>query len=191
MHVASVVLAVRPWSIFGPAIMKSRMEDLYMDWALRCSDMSRAQRLKVGAVIVKNDNVIGFGWNGTPSGWDNLCEYEEYLKPNSESWLEDEYILEQWPFEDDKGRYSLVTKPEVLHAEMNALMKLAKSTESGLGASLFITHAPCIHCAKATYQAGIAEVIYKEVYRSEDGIEFLSKAGVQVKQIGTDRIYPV
>lgn len=171
--------------------MKARMEDFYMDLAVRAAEMSRAQRLQVGAVIVKNDNILGFGWNGTPSGWDNVCETRKYLYTGPEYYSEQD-LRQDWPYVDSETGldYRLITKPEVLHAEMNALMKLAKSTESGAGATLFITHPPCIHCAKATYQAGISEVIYKELYRSQDGVEFLTKAGVIVKQIGTDRIYP-
>jgi dCMP deaminase len=170
--------------------MKARMEDFYMDIADRCARQSRAQRLQVGAVIVKNDNIISFGWNGTPSGWDNECEVKEYMPGNAGGWLDPEEIEEQWPYREQQHpkesnvwmRYNLKTKPEVLHAEMNALMKLTKSTETGQGATLFITHAPCIHCAKATYQAGITEVIFKNVYRSHEGMDFLKNAGINIKK---------
>lgn len=141
--------------------MDKRFVDLYMDIAVRTSEMSRAVRLKVGSVIVKDTRIISMGWNGTPAGWDNICEYTEL-----------------------DG--TLKTKPEVLHAEMNALMKLARSPESGAGASIFITHAPCINCAKGIYQAGIKEVYYKENYREEDGVDFLKKCGVEIKSVSKD-----
>jgi len=126
-----------------------------------------------------------------PSGWDNNCEYRDYMS-GAGGWLSPDEIYEQWPFEEedidpDLGyarRYALKTKPEVLHAESNAIAKLAKSNDSGLGADLFVTHSPCIHCAKLIHQSGIRRVYYGENYRSTDGIEFLEKSGIEVKQIG-------
>ena len=126
------------------------------------AEHSSAVRLHVGAVIVKDDRIISIGYNGMPSGWDNNCEYEIH---------------------QPIGRVDLVTKPEVLHAETNAIAKLAKSTESGDGASMFITHAPCVDCAKLVYQSGISSVYYRNSYRDENGIKFLEKAGVKVEQI--------
>lgn len=163
--------------------MKPKFQKLYMDWARRVAELSYAQRLQVGAVIVKNDSVISYGFNGTPSGWDNECEYKIYdlsrdLNGNYLPGSEKEY-----PFEDELGRYRLKTKPEVLHAEMNSLMKLAKSTESGEQASIFITHAPCMDCAKGIYQAGIKAVYYGEDYRTTDGIDFLLKCGITVTKL--------
>lgn len=133
-----------------------------MDWAKRVSQLSYARRLQVGAVIVKDDCVISYGYNGMPAGWDNNCE-DELKWPNGEI------------------RF-LQTKPEVLHAESNAVSKLAKSNNSGLGSSMFITHSPCLECAKLIYQSGINTVYYDETYRSTDGIEFLKKSGVNVVQ---------
>ena len=134
-----------------------------MDWAKRCSQLSHAQRLKVGAVIVKDDTVISYGYNGMPAGWDNNCEDE--LK---------------WP----TGEVRLLkTKPEVLHAESNAIAKLAKSSNSGLGADLFVTHSPCMECAKLIYQSGIRRVFYAEDYRDDSGLQFLRRSGVQVDQL--------
>tara|TARA_B110000285_G_C14796433_1_gene455417 strand:+ start:232 stop:678 length:447 start_codon:yes stop_codon:yes gene_type:complete len=146
--------------------MNDRMKKFYMTVAQECANMSRAVRLQVGAVIVKNDNIISFSWNGMPHGWDNNCE-------DSVMWKDGKQLAEPL----------LVSKPEVLHAEMNSLMKLAKSNESGDGAAIFITHAPCIDCAKGIYQAGIKEVYYKNDYRSSQGIEFLEKCGIQVEQM--------
>ena len=136
-----------------------------MDWAGRCAQLSHARRLQVGAVIVKDDTVISYGYNGMPSGWDNNCE-DELHQP--------------------VGRVNLVTKPEVLHAESNAIAKLAKSNNSGLGATLFVTHAPCIECAKLIYQSGISNVLYRNSYRDSAGVAFLKKSGIEVTQIKDD-----
>ena len=142
--------------------MKPKLIDAYMKTAETFASLSTARRLHVGAIIVKDDRIISIGYNGMPSGWDNNCEYEEG---------------------DELGGYFLKTKPEVLHAETNAIAKLAKSTESGFGATLFITHAPCLDCAKLVYQSGINSVYYRNTYRSEDGLQFLQKAGVKVERI--------
>jgi dCMP deaminase len=149
------------------------------------AELSYAKRLQVGAVIVKNQQVIGTGYNGTPAGWDNECEYKVWDK-GAGGWLDPEefdalYPLEAW--HEDAGRnvrYALKTKPEVLHSEMNALMKVARSTESSEGATLFCTHAPCIDCAKAIYQAGINSVYFRKHYRDDSGLNFLEKSGVSV-----------
>jgi len=159
------------------------MNKFYMGIAEECAKMSRAVRLQVGCVIVKNNNILSFSWNGMPTGWDNDCETKEYTRDGASMWLEMESLEEQYPFKDDTGRYRLVTKPEVLHAEANALMKLARSPESGDGSSMFVTHQPCLHCAKMIYQAGVTNLYFKHKYRKEDGIEFLQKCGVSVKEI--------
>ena len=154
--------------------------------------LSSARRLKVGCVIVKDNTIISIGYNGMPSGWDNNCEDKEYMDQTAGGWLSPEEIEEQWPWSEQQLpktedlpwlRYNLKTKPEVLHAETNAIAKLAKSTQSGLGATMFITHAPCLECAKLIYQSGINSVLYRNSYRSEDGIKFLEKASVEVKKI--------
>ena len=170
--------------------MKKKFINYFMDVAHRTSQLSHAIRLKVGAIIVKEDRIISIGYNGMPSGWDNNCENIEYMSRDAGGWLDPNEIYEQWPFiEDDlhpdlgyARRYRLVTKPEVLHAETNAIVKLAKSNESGVGATLFITHAPCLDCAKLIYQSGINNVLYRNTYRSDDGINFLNKSGVNVTQ---------
>ena len=161
-----------------------------MAWADRTAQLSHARRLQVGAVIVKDDSVISYGYNGMPAGWDNNCENKMYIDGTAGGWLSPEEIEEQWPFEethgefqDQKIRYKLKTKPEVLHAESNAIAKLAKSTNSGMGATLFITHAPCLDCAKLIYQSGIGSVLYRNAYRDTSGITFLEKSGVEVNQI--------
>lgn len=136
-----------------------------MKMAQSVSDLSSAVRLQVGTVIVK-DNVVTFGYNGTPSGWDNVCE--------------DETVELYSGYEGAIHRTVLKTKPEVLHSEANALMKIAKSTISSEGATLFCTHAPCIDCAKMIHQAGIFTVYYRDTYKNEFGLDFLIKSGVNV-----------
>lgn len=168
--------------------MKQKYIDLYMDWALRSAQLSHAKRLQVGAVIVKDDSVISYGYNGMPAGWDNNCEDMKW-DTGAGGWLDPEEFDAQFPFEawheeaKRNVRYGLKTKPEVLHAESNAIAKLAKSTNSGNGASIFITHAPCHNCAKLIYQSGISSVYYRSAYRDSAGLEFLEKSGIEVKQI--------
>lgn len=162
--------------------MKQKYIDLYMDWAERAAQCSHAIRLKVGAVIVK-DNHVTYGYNGMPAGWDNTCEHKVYMDPGAGGWLDPYEINERWPYEDEQGRYQLKTNPEVLHAESNAISKLARSTESGFGADLFVTHSPCLDCAKLVHQSGIKRVFYRHAYRSSEGIEFLKKSGIEVTQI--------
>ena len=155
------------------------------------AELSSARRLHVGAIVVKDDRIISIGYNGMPAGWDNNCENKEYMSGDAGGWLSPEEIYEQWPFEEedidpDLGyarRYALKTKPEVLHAESNAIAKLAKSNDSGEGADIFITHAPCIECAKLIYQSGINGVYYGENYRDDSGIEFLKKSGVNIEKL--------
>jgi dCMP deaminase len=150
--------------------MKQRFVDAYMDVAKRFSQLSYAVRLKVGAVIVKDDRIIAYGYNGTPSGWDNNCE--------------DEVIVEM----DEKFIKTLITKPEVLHAESNAIAKLAKSPESGDDTTLFITHSPCIECSKLIYQSGIKRVYFGEQYRNTDGIDFLKASKIDVVKVDKQSI---
>jgi dCMP deaminase len=143
-------------------MIKEKYLGAYMKTARVFAELSSAKRKHVGAVVVKDDRIISIGYNGTPSGWDNNCE--QVVGHNHEGPV-------------------LKTKAEVLHAESNAIAKLAKSTESGDGASMFITCAPCIDCAKMIFQSGIKEVFYGEDYRDNDGIHFLNKCGITVKQI--------
>ena len=159
--------------------MNDRMINFYISIAESCSKMSRAVRLQVGCVIVKNNNIISFSWNGTPTGWDNTCEDIEITFDERET-----YYSPDWKFDEkEKKYYRLKTKPEVLHAESNAISKLARSSESGLDSDMFITHSPCIDCAKLIFQAGVRRVFYSEDYRSRAGVEFLEKSGVTVEKI--------
>ena len=169
--------------------MKKKFIDYFMNIADLTSKLSYARRLQVGAVIVKGNQIIGTGYNGMPTGWENNCEDMEWCSAGG--WLSPDEIEEGWPYEgvyldanknEMQGRYRLKTKPEVLHAESNALAKVARSTESSEGAVLFCTHAPCIECAKLIYQSGISTVYYRDQYRNDDGIEFLKQGNVNVHQ---------
>ena len=145
-----------------------------MDVAAKFAALSTAQKLKVGAIVVDDTRIISIGYNGTPSGWDNDCEYYD---PNS---------IEDWMHPRDYKIYGkLITKDEVIHAERNALDKLAKSNDSSLGATMFTTHTPCIECAKSIYNCGISTVYIKEKYTANKGCgeEFLIKAGVNVEYL--------
>ena len=133
-----------------------------MDIAQRTAELSHARRLKVGSIIVKEDRIISIGYNGMPAGWDNNCENELH---------------------QPVGRVDLVTKPEVLHAETNAIAKLARSGDSGLDADLCVTHAPCLDCAKLIYQSGIRRVYFGQAYRDTAGVDFLKNSNIQVEQI--------
>ncbi len=170
--------------------MKEKLKNAYMKTAETFAELSHARRLHVGAIVVKDDRIISIGYNGMPAGWDNNCEDREYMSRDAGGWLNPDEIEEQWPFtewdDNDQAfnkRYRLKTKAEVLHAETNAISKLAKSTESGNGAAMFITHSPCLDCAKLIYQSGINSVYYRSSYRSDDGVEFLKKSGVTVEKL--------
>ena len=143
--------------------MKKKFIKTYMDVAESFAKLSSAVRLQVGAIVVKDDRIISIGYNGMPTGWDNCCE--DIVRT------------------DEVGFQVTKTKAEVLHAETNAIAKLAKSSESGLGAAMFVTHAPCIDCAKLVYQSGIDTVYYKNDYRSTQGLEFLTKSNVDVIKV--------
>ena len=129
-----------------------------LTWA---NNMSNARRLKVGCIIVNDGQIISDGFNGTPSGFDNNCEYDTHKD----------------------GLPILVTKPEVLHAESNALMKLCKSTNSSLGSTIYLTHSPCFDCSKLILQSGIIRVVYNTEYRTNEGINFLKQSDITVDQI--------
>jgi len=124
-------------------------DEMYMQIADIVSKRSTAIRKKVGAVLVKDDSIISYGYNGTPSGFSNICE-------------------------DENGK----TKPEVLHAESNAISKVAKTTYSSDGSTLYVTLSPCLECSKLIIQSGIVKVIFKEYYKDTSGLELLNRAGI-------------
>ena len=131
----------------------SEFDKVYLEIAKTWATLSRAKRKQVGCIVVKNGTIISDGFNGTPAGFDNNCEYET--------------------------RFGYETKSEVLHAESNAITKLAKSTISSHGSTMYITISPCIDCAKLIIQAGIQRVVYGEIYRNEHGIKLLEAANIK------------
>lgn len=132
-----------------------KLDKTYIKMAEVLAELSYAQRAKVGCLVVMDTHIISEGVNGTPAGFDNNCEEYNFLE-------------------------EMTTKPEVLHAESNAIAKLAKSTQSSLGATLYTTRSPCFDCAKIIIQAGIKRVVYKDEYRKTDGIRLLIKAGLDI-----------
>lgn len=140
----------------------TKWDDAYMDTAERFASLSSAIRLQVGAIVVKDNRIVSIGYNGMPSGWTNECEEE---------------VITEYESHIDS---TIVTKKEVIHAEANAIAKLARSNESGLDADMYITHAPCLSCAKQIYSSGIKKIYYRNEYRSTDGVEFLKKCGIEV-----------
>ena len=131
--------------------VRKKYDTKYLEMAKIWSDLSHAKRTKVGAILVKDNTIIADGYNGTPSGFENICE-------------------------DDEG----YTKWYVLHAEANAIAKVSGSTQSTEGATLYITLSPCRECSKLIFQSGIKRVVYSKKYKDQSGIEFLAKSGVEV-----------
>ena len=129
----------------------------YLEMATSWSQLSKAKRKKVGSLVVKDGQIISDGYNGTPKGYDNDCEFET--------------------------RFGFETRPEVLHAESNALMKLAKSTNSSENCTIYLTLSPCFECSKLLVQAGVKRVVYNEQYRDTSGLEFLKVNGIEVEQL--------
>ena len=136
---------------------KAALDRRYARMALIWAENSYCERRKVGALVVKDNMIISDGYNGTPTGFENICEDENN-----------------------------VSKPYVLHAEANAITKLARSSNSSEGATLYVTASPCIECAKLIIQAGIKRVVYGEKYRLEDGINLLRRAGIEVIYMNPD-----
>lgn len=155
--------------------MKKKFIDYFANVAELTANLSSAKKLKVGAIIVKDNRIISIGYNGMPSGWSNECETID--KPH---WMDFE------PRDDaELGQCRLKTKSEVLHAEANAITKLARCSESGLDATMFVTHTPCIECAKLIYQSGISSLYIKNNYSATKGSgrQFLLDAGVHVHEL--------
>tara|TARA_B100000676_G_C17794127_1_gene688645 strand:- start:136 stop:603 length:468 start_codon:yes stop_codon:yes gene_type:complete len=140
----------------------------YLDMASRWAELSKAVRKKVGCLIVKDGMIISDGYNGTPSGFDNVCETS--IMPDSIA-----------PKDlNDHPANALITRPEVLHAESNAITKLAKSTQSSNGATMYITISPCMDCAKLIIQSGISRVVYGKFYKNDSGIKLLKQANIEI-----------
>lgn len=133
------------------------LDKTYIRMAREWASLSKAKKLQVGCLIVKDGSIIADGYNGTPRGFDNQCEDVDYFN-------------------------QLITRQEVLHAESNAITKLAKSTQSSVGSTMYVTTSPCIECAKLIIQSDIIRVVYSDFYRSHAGIDLLKKAGIKVEQ---------
>ena len=155
--------------------MLNKIDHAHMKAAEGYAELSSARRLKVGSIIAKDNRIISIGYNGTPVGWDNNCENEVRE--------EHQYVIDEGGPWHTMETVRLETKSEVIHAEMNAIGKLAQSNESGLNATMYITHAPCFDCAKLIHIAGINKVFYRNSYRNTDGIEFLNKCNIEVEKI--------
>jgi len=160
------------------------VEIIYMQMAYQTAKLSYANRRRVGCIIVKDEQIVSYGYNGTPHGFDNRCEEDDikyYENPDIAMELAQEH-----GYTCANGcctKKDAITKREVLHAESNAITKLAKSTMTSDGADLYTTTAPCFDCAKLIIQAGIKRVYYSEDYRDMSGVELLNKANIEVKEV--------
>lgn len=151
----------------------NKWDDAHMRTAENYAQLSSAKRLQVGCVIVKDHRIISIGYNGMPSGWTNECE----------DLIPEKIDYERQIFQSAE----LKTKPEVIHAESNAIVKCARHGESTEGATMYVTHEPCIECAKLAYQSGISRLVYKHQYpKGSAGVEFLQKCGLKVRRIDKD-----
>ncbi|MDC0008809.1 dCMP deaminase family protein [bacterium] len=162
------------------------VEIIYMQIAYQTAKLSYAHRRRVGCIIVKDEQIVSFGYNGTPHGFDNQCEETLVETQNYENPDHALHLVEEHGYTCDNGcctKETQTTKREVLHAESNAITKLAKSTMTSIDADLYTTTAPCFDCAKLIIQAGIKKVYYSEDYRDMSGVELLEKAGITTKQV--------
>jgi dCMP deaminase len=156
---------------------QNALDETYLRMAETWAQLSKARRKKVGCLIVKNGAIISDGYNGTPRGFNNNCEIEV---PRTD-------VFPHIVVDDDgnfvEGTYNLITKPEVLHAESNAITKLAKSTQSSEDSTMYITISPCVDCSKLIIQSGIKRVVFGELYRNDKGIKLLKKANIRVDNV--------
>lgn len=162
--------------------MKLKHQLMYMRIAEAAAETSSAVRLKVGCCVVKNNTVIAVSYNGLPSFMDGPVEDKVYLAGGG-AWLDVDDVLETYPYEDDTDRYKLVTKKECRHAEKNSLLALAKSNESAVGASMFVTHSCCELCAIDIIDSGIETVYYRNEYRNSKGLDYLQQNNVKVVKL--------
>jgi dCMP deaminase len=136
---------------------QSNLDEAYLQICQTWSQLSKAVRKKVGCIIVKDNSIISDGYNGTPKNFNNACEFVSVNQ-------------------------TLVTKPEVLHAESNAITKLAKSTQSSKDATMYITINPCVECAKLIIQSEISRVVYQDFYKNDEGIKLIKKANIEINK---------
>ena len=167
---------------------QDKLDGVYMGSAILQAGLSRAIRAKVGAVLVTKQGVVLTGYNGTARGQDNDCEIKEYMSRDAGGWLNPDEVAERWPLiEYDKmvesnRRYRLVTKYDVIHAELNCVLKAAREGVSCVDGTVYVTMSPCEHCAALLVQVGVSRVVYKDDYRDDAGITFLRRSGINVEQ---------
>lgn len=157
--------------------MKQKHLEMHMRVAEAVAETSSAVRLKVGAVAVKNNRIIGTGYNGLSSGYSGACENKIYEHE------EHSFRSSIYTHGDNNGRYRLETRKEVNHAELNLILNLARSTESSVGCSVFLTHSCCSDCSKLLLDSGVEAVYYKHLYRSDEGIKYLKANNVTVEKL--------
>ena len=158
-----------------------RFDTKYLRMARIWAENSYAERRKVGCLIVKDNMIISDGYNGSPSGFENKCEDTRYVDEKRCRHCEQEHC-------EGCDNIETFTKPYVLHAEANAITKLAKSNNSSEGATLYVNLSPCLQCAKLIIQSGIVRVVYIEKYRTTDGLDLLERDGIEVVQIEEDKL---
>ncbi len=163
------------------AEMKQKFVDLYLGIANEVSKMSASRRTQVGAVAVKDHRILSIGYNGTLPGADNNCETAEFLLGSK--WISEEEAMKIWGDPYVEAHFRLTTKPEVVHAEANCLLKMARDGQPSLGADIFLTLTPCVECAKMMKVAGIRKVWFRDEYRDLSGVEFLKSQGIEVEQV--------
>lgn len=163
---------------------QSELDNTYMACAAAHAALSKAVRAKVGAALVTPSGVILGGCNGLSSGGGNTLEVKEYLQEGAGSWLDVEQILKDYPFTDLMGRYKLITKQEVIHAELNCILKAAEQGVSVKDSTLYVTMAPCLVCAEMLLQIKIKRVVFRDSYRCTKGVDKLKSKGVELVQIG-------
>lgn len=161
----------------------NRWDSFFMDIATRTAAMSRAVKMRVGAVAVRQRRIVLCGFNGTPEGSSNECEHRIYPTSQDLGWMSHEEIRAQYPYIDDQGaHYGLVTRPEVMHAEENLILFSSKKGIALEGCEIFCTHQPCLNCARMIYGAGFTRVVYREPYHCDDGINFLRRVNLPFEQ---------
>jgi dCMP deaminase len=161
----------------------NRWDSFFMDVAIRSAEMSHALKMKVGAVAVRDRRIILCGFNGTPEGKPNDCEFKIYPTEQDIKQMSDEELREKFPYIDDQGSYhALVTRPEVMHAEENLILFSSKKGIALEGCEIYCTHQPCLNCARMIYGAGFTRVVYREPYRCNSGLEFLKSVQLPFEQ---------
>ena len=155
---------------------QKELDRVFLNVAKEIASMSKCVRAKVGALLVKDLNIVSFGYNGTPAGACNTCEDKMYVSSEAGAWIDEDTIQEKWPHTDDLGRFKLVTKDEVIHAESNVLLKAARMGTSTENSTMYCTLSPCKDCSKLILQSGVKRVVYLELFSRDNGsVDFLKQ----------------